>query len=91
MIRVKSRIIAYSDYDNSMFDPAYNRISEEELKDYMRNNPSPKLLEFQVNENCYSQDDLKADLLHSSDGLSFPDCISKEAMDYIEDLLNYFF
>jgi len=81
MIKIRKCWMIYESVTMEGIDPSALRISEEDIRNYLRANPMPE-------DPAYSRDNLIHDLTRSSGTYTLPNDIRQETRDYIEDMLN---
>lgn len=80
-IRIENKVVVYESVSMEAFNPEYNRIKAEKIKEYLKKHPMPEDPE-------YSSDDLIYDLAESSGMYTLPDGVKPETMEYVSDLLS---
>jgi len=73
--------VVYESFTMNAIDPEYLSITEEEIREYMKEHPMP-------DDENYSEEDLIGDITNSSGFYCLPDEIKEETREYVKQLLN---
>ena len=73
--------VVYESVTMNAIDPEYLSITEEEIREYMKEHPMPK-------DKNYSEEDLISDITNSSGFYCLPDGTKEETREYVKQLLN---
>lgn len=83
-IRIENKLVVYESVTMEAFNPEYNRIKAEKIREYLKEHPMPDDPE-------YNSDDLIYDLTESSGMYTLPLAVKESTIDYVADLLNALF
>jgi len=81
MIRIERKLIAYDSVIMEPVYPQYLGLTEEQIRQYVKENPMPYDPEYTVEE-------LIADLTFSEGIYVLPSKVKEETIEYVEKLLN---
>jgi len=81
-VKVDRFWIVYESTSMQAIDPDYLCISEEDIREYMKEHPMP-------DDPHYSVEDLIGDLTMSAGFLTLPDSLKPETRQYVADLIQH--